>query len=396
MNKKFGAVILAAGFSSRMGDFKPLMKLEDETIVERLIRVSKAAGINDIVVVTGHNREIMQPVIESCGAAEAFNSRFEEGMFTSMQVGTAALPEGMDGFFMMPVDCPLVTADILQQLMDSFDPEKFSVPVYRGKKGHPLLIPEKFRQEITEHDGRGGLKAITDRDFSLMQRIETGYEGVVLDMDTPDAYEEIKVYLAGGCKSDDIAELAKGRRFILVRHGQIEQHKEKIFLGQTDVPLSEKGREQAIEAADEVESLEICTDRIYTSDLLRASQTAQMIRLGADIDELIPELGLREMNLGPWDGKFISEIRESMPEEYEKRGQNLMIYKMGHGSENFFDLQYRVCRTLADILKSDDSRDIIIVAHSGVLRVIDNNLNGRDVAGEWEKMSNGEVRAIEL
>ena len=173
MSKKFGAVILAAGFSSRMGAFKPLMKLEDETIVERLIRVSKNAGINDIVIVTGHNRQQMIPVIENAGAAEVFNRDFEKGMFTSMQAGTTALPEELDGFFMMPVDCPLVTEDILKQLMESFDPDKFSVAVYRGKKGHPLLIPDKFRQEIIDHDGQNGLKAITDRDFDLMQRIET-------------------------------------------------------------------------------------------------------------------------------------------------------------------------------------------------------------------------------
>ena len=395
MSKRFGAVILAAGFSSRMGDFKPLMKLENETVVERLIRISKAADINDVVVVTGHNRQQMIPVIENAGAVEVFNDNFEKGMFTSMQAGIAALPDGLDGFFMMPVDCPLITEEILKQLMESFDPDKFSVAVYRGKKGHPLLIPANFRQEIISHNGNGGLKAITDKDLNLMQRIETSFEGVVMDMDTPQAYEEIKEYLAGGCKSEELHELAKGRRFVLIRHGQIQQHKEKIFLGQTDVPLSEKGREQAIRAADEVESLEIQTDRIYTSDLLRASQTAKVIQLGADIPELILEPGLREMNLGPWDGKFISEIRKNMPEEFEKRGQNIMTYKMGHGSENFHDLQYRVCRTLIKILENDAAKDIVITAHSGVLRVICNNLNGRGVADDWDKMDNGEVRVLE-
>ena len=395
MSRKFGTVILAAGFSSRMGTFKPLMKLEDETIVERLIRISENAGLQDIVVVTGHNHQQMVRVLNKTSAVEVFNGRFEEGMFTSMQAGIAALPEDLDGFFIMPVDCPLVTEDILKQLMESFEPEMFSVPVYRGKKGHPLLIPDRFRQEIINHDGDNGLKSITDKDFSMMQRIETGFEGIVMDMDTPEAYEEIKSYLAGGCRSDDLQELAKDRRFILIRHGQIEQHQEKIFLGQTDVPLSDKGREQAVEAADEVESLELRTDRIYTSDLQRALQTARIIQLGADIPELIQEQGFREMNLGPWDGRFISEIRETIPEEYEKRGRNIMTYKMGHGSENFYDLQYRVCRTLIEILKKDEAKDIVITAHSGVLRVICNNLNDGDVADDWDKMDNGEVRVIE-
>lgn len=393
-NKRFGAVILAAGFSSRMGAFKPLLTLDDESILSRLVKTAKQAGVQDVVVVTGHNREALEPVLREHGALEAFNSRFQEGMFTSIQTGAEALPDGLDGFFLMPVDCPLVSAPILEKLKESFDSEKFSVACYRGRKGHPLLIPECFRSEIVEHDGTGGLKAITDRDFSLMQRIETAFEGVVMDMDTPQAYEKIKDFVKGGCQSDDLLQLAQGRRFILIRHGQIQQHKEKIFLGQTDVPLSEAGRIQAEEAGKQLASMQFETDRIYTSDLLRASQTAEIVNGEAGIGGVVPTRGLCEMNLGPWDGKFISEIKETMPEEYEKRGQNLMVYKMGHGSENFFDLQYRVIKTLNEILKQDPSKDIIITAHSGVLRAICNNLQGKDISESWDKMNNGEVRIV--
>lgn len=394
--KKFGAVILAAGFSSRMGAFKPLLQIDDASILVRLIRVAKKAGATDIVVVTGHNREELEPIIKEQGAREAFNEHFADGMFTSIQAGAAALQDGLDGFFLIPVDCPLIPEGVMQQLMQAFEPDKFAVACYRGKKGHPLLIPEKFRSQIIEHDGRGGLKAITDRDFRLMKRIETGFEGVVMDMDTPKAYEEIQAFLKEGCQSENLQQLVKGRRFILIRHGQIRQHKEKIFLGQTDVPLSEEGRKQAKTAGQELAAIPFRTDRIYTSDLLRASETAEIVNAEAKIGVLVPEKGLREMNLGPWDGKFISQIRETMPEEYEKRGQNLMTYKMGHGSENFFDLQYRVVKNLIQILKQDPSEDVIITAHSGVLRVICNNLQGKDVSESWNKMKNGEIRIMEL
>lgn len=385
-----------------MGAFKPLLPIGDAnasgetTVIERMLKTCSDAGICEVAVVTGHNREALQPYIRAYGAVEAFNDRFEEGMFTSMQKGIAAMSGELDGFFMMPVDCPLVTVDILKTLVDSFDTDRFSVPCYRGKKGHPLLIPAKFRDEILAHDGKNGLKAITDRDFDLMQRIETGYEGVVMDMDTPEAYEEIKSYAAAGCLSEDIRTLARGRRFILIRHGQIRQHSEKIFLGQTDVPLSDKGRQQAEYAAKSLAGLNVETERIYSSDLKRASESAQIIKDMNGIKELILESGFREMNLGPWDGMFISEVKRTMPDEYEKRGKNIMTYKMGHGSENFFDLQYRVIKTLAGILKEDRSRDIIIAAHSGVLRGIENNLAGGDISDPWEKMNNGEVRIIEV
>ena len=393
--RQFGICVLAAGFSSRMGSFKPLLPLNDEPVIERVLRVSKAAGIRQRVVVTGYNREALAPLLEKNGAVEALNPRFEKGMFTSIQTGISALPRNLDGFFVLPIDCPLVTKEVLMALELSFEPDKFSVPCYRGKKGHPILIPSMYREPILQHDGTGGLKAITDKDYDKMKRIEVREEGVVMDMDTPRAYENIKEWIAGKDRFEDFTKLAEGRRFFLVRHGQIRQHKEKIFLGQTDVPLSEKGRIQAEEAAEHLSGFSFQTDRIYASDLLRASQTAEILREKSGIAHVIKEKGLREMNLGLWDGRFIREIKREFPEEYEKRGQNLMIYKQGRGSENFFDLQYRVIKTLIGILRNDPSPDVIVAAHSGVLRAIANNLQGKDISDSWDKMENGEVRVIQ-
>ena len=393
--KQFGICILAAGFSSRMGKFKPLLPLNDETVIERVLRVSKAAGIRQRVVVTGYNRKALTPLLEKNEAVEVRNSRFEEGMFTSIQAGVSALPRNLDGFFVLPVDCPLVTKEVLMALVQSFEPDKFSVPCYRGKKGHPILIPSMYRKPILQHDGTGGLKAITDKDYGKMKRIEVSEEGVVMDMDTPQAYEDIKEWIAVKGRFEDFPKLAEGRRFFLVRHGQIRQHKEKIFLGQTDVPLSEKGGLQAEEAADYLAGFSLQTDRIYASDLSRASQTAEILRERTGLARVVEEKGLREMNLGSWDGRFIREIKEEFPEEYEKRGKNLMTYKQGRGSENFFDLQYRVIKTLICILRKDPSPDVILTAHSGVLRAVCNNLAGKDIADSWEKMKNGEVRVMQ-
>lgn len=392
--KRFGACILAAGFSSRMGSFKPLLPLGDKTVVERAIAVSKEAGLEHIAVVTGYNREALLPILEREGVEEVFNWHFEEGMFTSIQAGLSAQPPQLCGYFLMPVDCPIIEREVLEKLEQSFEPDKFTVPCYHGKKGHPLLIPASLRKEILDHDGRGGLKAVTDRDFERLKRVPVETEGVVMDMDTPEAYEEIKAYLAGGGKSQSLRELADGRRFFLVRHGEIQQHEEKIFLGQTDVPLSPQGIYQAKMAARLLAQMDIHTNRIYSSDLLRASQTAKILEERMGMERLILDKGLREMNLGPWDGKFISEIRAQYPEEYEKRGKYLMAYKMGEGSENFFDLQYRAAKALMHILKKDPFQDLILVSHSGVIRALNNNLEGKDVSDEWKPVGKGQVRIV--
>lgn len=419
--KTFVGLILAAGYSSRMGAFKPLLPIGDMSAIEMVSAALKKAGINRIIGVTGYQRELLRPVFAAEGIEEAYNPDFDQGMFTSIQAGIRKALDGIstennryqsaglgssqmpDGFFLMLVDCPLVPDDVLKQLLKKREenPEAFIVPCFRGKKGHPLLIPGRYAEEILAYEGEGGLKAITNRHEDRLIRLEVGTEAVVLDMDTPEGYEEILEYfgnrtdMAGtldpeaGATEPCYEKQLEGKRFFLIRHGEIRQHKEKIFLGQTDVPLSERGREQAEKAAEELIRNGVAVSRIYSSDLSRARETAEIIRerlnktgknsgheniTDSEI-KLIPVQRLREMSLGEWDGCYISEIKERYPEEYQKRGENLLAYKFGNDGENFYDLQYRAMKGFQSILKKeqeagDDCGDIVIVSHSGVINVI--------------------------
>ncbi len=386
-NKQIGAVILAAGYSSRMGTFKPGLQIGDKTVVSRLIASFYDAGIKDIVVVSGYNREVLLPLIAGLDVTESYNESFPKGMFTSIQAGVKKTATEWRGFFLIPVDCPLLEKETIELLVSEIkDDSSFVVPCYRGKKGHPLYIPIKYRDEILSHDGTDGLKGITDKYDDFMKRVETGRESTVLDMDTPAAYQRLKAFYEGGMKSESLASLAAGRTFYLIRHGQPQQHRDKIFLGQTDVPLSEKGKEQAAKAKD---ILPVGIKRIYSSNLMRAKQTAQII-----CSEIIEVEGFREMNLGSWDGRYIEDIKREFPELYEKRGKNIFSFKTGNRAENFYDLQYRVIKSLVDVLKKDDDKEIFIVAHSGVIRCIETNLKGGNVDDAWEKTGNGEIRVI--
>ena len=105
--------------------------------------------------------------------------------------------------------------------------------------------------------------------------------------------------------------------------------------------------------------------------------------------QIMKEPGLREINLGKWDGQPVSRIKAEFPEEYRRRGEDMFIFKTGNKSENFYDLQYRAVKTLRKILENDDSKEIIIVAHSGVIRALQNNLEGKRVNDEWEPVPKG-------
>ena len=82
----FAAIILAAGYSSRMKKFKPLLPIEGTTALERLAASVRAGGIEKLVVVTGHRREQLEPVLEKIGAIEAYNENYDDGMFSSIKM----------------------------------------------------------------------------------------------------------------------------------------------------------------------------------------------------------------------------------------------------------------------------------------------------------------------
>ncbi len=420
---KIVGLILAAGYSSRMGTFKPLLPIGDMAAIERVSDSLKKAGLETVIGVTGFKRERLSSIFAEKGIREVYNPDFEHGMFTSIRTGVAAAmadgAESPEGFLLLPVDCPLVPPEVIKQILKKHgeEPDAFIVPCYRGKKGHPLFIPAQYGPEIVAHDGEGGLKTVMNRHEDRLIRLETGTEAVVLDMDTPEGYEEVLDFYRkqtdgfGGGENEDLVNLLQGKRLFLIRHGETRQHREKIFLGQSDVPLSDRGREQASEAAAELIRHDLSADRIYASDLSRAADTADIIkdrlerdrkentRIGTDI-KVIPDPRLREMSLGEWDGRFIREIREKYPEEYEKRGADLLKYKFGNDSENYYDLQYRAMKGFESILErergSKGDRDIVIVSHMGVINVILSNLRRTKLEDEIKnRLPNGGVCMID-
>lgn len=408
-NDRIAAVILSAGYSSRMGKFKPLLPIGEKAAVERIADSFKSAGIDTILVVTGYNREALQPILKANNLIEAFNKDYNKGMFESIKAGiraalTEKLADGISAILLTPVDYPLIPKKIIGMLLGehSKKPSDFIVPCYKGKKGHPLLIPINYVDEIMDYDGNRGLKGITSKYEGNMIRLETHCEAVVMDMDTIESYNEILEYYESQKKGVDknINSLEReiiDRRIFLIRHGEIRRHKEKIFLGQYDPPLSEKGRKQAENAGKELLEHELFTKKIYASDLVRAKETAEIISKTLSDDlKVITESGFSEMALGKWDGRFISEIKEQYPEKYKERGENLLRFKIDNDSENFYDLRYRAFKSLKKILKEDVSKDIVIVTHSGVIKVLMSALYDTPLSLEVKKsISNGEIMILD-
>lgn len=194
MTQPLTAIILAAGYSSRMGAFKPLLPFGATTVLERSIELFQSAGIDDIRVVTGHRSNELLPLLERLQVRPLLNEHYQEGMFSSIHTAAASLESENGAFFLLPVDIPLVRRETIELLAQSFESigKGILYPGCRGTRGHPPLISTAYREEILTWQGYGGLKALLMKHAADAATIECGDEGVLLDMDTPEDYERLQ------------------------------------------------------------------------------------------------------------------------------------------------------------------------------------------------------------
>ena len=204
---RLSALILAAGLSSRMGRFKPLLPLGERCVVERVIDLFRSTGVEEICVVVGHRAEALRPRLEAAGVTIAENPRYKAGMFSSVQAGLTRIDPRSQGFFLLPVDIPLVRPATLDLLMRAFpdrpSPHATIHPVFDGRRGHPPLIPAELIPAIRNHDGAGGLRTILEAPAAQAVEVEVPDRFIHLDMDLPERYEAIRAALAGHPIPDD-------------------------------------------------------------------------------------------------------------------------------------------------------------------------------------------------
>jgi len=151
---------------------------------------------------------------------------------------------------------------------------------------------------------------------------------------------------------------------LLARHGETDWNAERRWQGHVDRPLNELGREQAHGLADALEGESIAA--IYSSDLLRAHETARIVgaRLGIDV---VVDPALREMDVGSWSGLTNDEIQDRFPEQFERWSPG---EHPPHDGETRDELRARVLAAVERIAIAHRDARVLIVAHGGVLRAV--------------------------
>lgn len=187
------ALILAAGMSSRMGEFKPMLSIGSISVAQRVIATLQQAGVKKIVMVTGFNAEVLERHLAGSGVIFLRNENYETTqMFDSAKIGLAYLEKKCDRVLLTPVDVPLFTAKTVRGLMDSQAP--LACPVCQGKQGHPIMIATHLFQEIMSDCGDQGLKGAMDRCSVKLLKIPVEDAGTIHDADTPEDFSTLVEY----------------------------------------------------------------------------------------------------------------------------------------------------------------------------------------------------------
>lgn len=186
------AIVLAAGSSTRMGRNKLLLEVAGETLVRRAVRLAGEAGLDPVVVVTGHARERIEREIADLECTPVFNADHAAGIQTSAASGIAGVAGACDAAVVMLADMPFVTARMLRTLVERYAEEAPPLVVsrYGGEvNAPPMLYDQVLFPEVTRMRrgcGREVVRRHRDR------AVQVDWPGARLrDLDRPEDYEAV-------------------------------------------------------------------------------------------------------------------------------------------------------------------------------------------------------------
>ncbi len=187
-----GAIVLAAGASTRMGEQKLLMSFARTTVIAHIVRELQSAPVAAVHVVTGFEPERIEKALAGKNAVFVRNADYTRGMLSSIRTGLASAPANWTAALIALGDQPLVLAAHVRALVEAHacDAERIFVPGHAGRRGHPLLLPRRYWSEAqTQHDDTG-LRGLLTAHAAEVTVLDLATDDVLTDMDTPQDYRK--------------------------------------------------------------------------------------------------------------------------------------------------------------------------------------------------------------
>ena len=191
------AVVLAAGESRRMGTQKLLLPFAETTVVGAVVRAALASRAGRTLVVLGADRVAVQESVDTWRLRKiefAVNENYPLGMLSSIQAGFKALPTDADAAVVMLGDQPFLPAKVVDAVIEAYrtSGKGIVIPVFRGRRGHPVLVDLKYRDEVLGLDPADGLRRLMRAHPGDIHEIDVDDANILRDMDTPEDYRAVK------------------------------------------------------------------------------------------------------------------------------------------------------------------------------------------------------------
>lgn len=192
--RRVTAILLAAGQSTRMGDFKQLMPFRGRTIVEASVETLLASSVDDLLVVVGHRADEVAAALSRLGVRTVRNPDFADGMASSVKAGVRAAGTDTDGLMIALGDQPHVPVEVHDAVLAAFRSSSAPIvaPTIAGDSGHPIVFDISLRDEMLGFDPAQGLRAVTYAHRTEILRVPVDTVAILDDIDTRDDYDRIK------------------------------------------------------------------------------------------------------------------------------------------------------------------------------------------------------------
>jgi molybdenum cofactor cytidylyltransferase len=180
-------IIMASGFSKRMGKNKLLLEVEGIKVLERVIKACKGSLLDDIILVYRLNE--VKNIAQKYNIRTVYNPNAHMGQSASVILGVNNTYD-TDGFMFFVADQPYLCSEIIDNLINEFnkDKNKIVVPYYNLKFGMPIIFPIKFRNDLLQVNGDKGGREIIANNTDLVKTIHFDNEKLGVDIDTLDDY----------------------------------------------------------------------------------------------------------------------------------------------------------------------------------------------------------------
>ncbi|WP_338690572.1 molybdopterin-binding/glycosyltransferase family 2 protein [Bradyrhizobium sp. 26S5] len=192
-NRNVAAIVLAAGRSTRMGGpNKLLAELDGKKLVRIVAEQALASKASEVIVVTGHQSDLVEQALADLKVKFVRNPDFAGGLASSVKSGIGAVSDAADGAIVCLGDMPLIDAQLIDRLIETFEPDRghlIAVPVSEGRSGNPVLWSRRFFRELMTLDGDIGARHLIAKHAEVVAEVPVEGNSAFLDIDTPQALE---------------------------------------------------------------------------------------------------------------------------------------------------------------------------------------------------------------